>query len=71
MTITTNEGETFDKVTIARGGEIEPKRSDADISFASEAWFKAALAGMEEMSKVGKPVASVGIQATALHRASD
>ena len=71
MTITTNEGETLDKVTIARGGEIEPKRSDADISFASEAWFKAALAGMEEMSKVGKPVASVGIQATALHRASD
>ena len=71
VTITTKEGETLDKVTIARGGEIEPKRSDADISFASEAWVKAALAGMEEMSKVGKPVASVGIQATALHRASD
>ncbi|EEH56184.1 myb DNA binding domain-containing protein [Micromonas pusilla CCMP1545] len=70
VTITTKEGETLDKVTIARGGEIEPKRSDADISFAAEAWVKAALAGMEEMSKVGK-VASVGIQATALHRASD
>ena len=71
VTITTNEGETLDKVTIARGGEIEPKRSDADISFAAEACVKATLAGMEEMSKVGKPVASVGIQATALHRASD
>ena len=71
VTITTKEGETLNKVTIARGGEIEPKRSDADISFAAEAWVKAALAGMEEMSKVGKPVASVGIQATALHRASD
>ena len=70
VTITTKEGETLDKVTIARGGEIEPKRSDADISFAAEAWVKATLAGMEEMSKVGK-VASVGIQATALHRASD
>jgi len=70
VTITTKEGETLNKVTIARGGEIEPKRSDADISFAAEAWVKATLAGMEEMSKVGK-VASVGIQATALHRASD
>ena len=71
VTITTKEGETLDKVTIARGGEIEPKRSDADISFAAGAWVKAALAGIEELSKVGKPVASVGIQATALHRASD